>query len=166
MRHSIFARFAILAGLGVIVPTTAAYSATASASIAVSVTVLSACAVVANPLAFLTYNPTSATATAVNTTIVVTCTTGVPFTVGLDHGANSASVTTRQMKNGSNALNYGLYQDSGHATNWGNTPGTDTPASTTATATPTTMTVYGLIPASQNVPAGVYTDTVQVTVNY
>lgn len=170
MTHFGLRHYALAVGLAVGLAAASpieADAATATASIAVSAVVLNACAVVASPLAFGNYNPTSATATTGTTTIVVTCTTGVPFTVALNQGANGASVTTRQMKLGAtaNVLNYGLFQDSGHATNWGQTAGTDTQG-TTATATPTTYTVYGQINAGQNVPSGTYNDTVQVTVNY
>ena len=36
------------------------------------------------------------------------------------------TVTARKMTSGANTLSYGLYQDIARATNWGNTPGTDT----------------------------------------
>lgn len=145
----------------------AAEAATASTTIAVSATVQASCTVSATPLAFGNYNPLSSTPLDATSTITVNCTTGTSYTVGLNAGGTSgATVTTRQMLQSANALNYSLFRDSGHATNWGNTPGTDTPASVVATTSAATTTVYGRIPALQNVPAGNYTDTVQVTVNY
>lgn len=147
--------------------TTGAHAATATAPMAVTATVQSACIVVATPLAFGTYDPTSGSVKDANSTITVTCTSGTSFTVGLNPGSTSgATVTTRQMANGTNRLSYALYSDINHTTNWGNTPGTDTPTATTATAVPSLLTVYGRISASQNVPAGAYTDSVTVTVNY
>jgi spore coat protein U-like protein len=50
--------------------------------------------------------------------------------------------------------------------NWGNTPGTDTPAAATASLTPSVLTVYGRVPAQQALPVGSYTDTVTITVSY
>ena len=87
--------------------------------------------------------------------------------MGLNAGTTSgATVTTRQMVNGANRLDYGLYQDAAHTTNWGNTPGTDTPAPIIAGLLPASLTVYGLVPAGQIVPLGAYTDTITVTVTY
>ncbi|TCM19654.1 spore coat protein U-like protein [Novosphingobium sp. PhB165] len=145
----------------------AAEAATATTTFAVTATVLPSCTVTATALAFGNYNPLSGTPTDGTSTITVNCTTGTSYTVGLNAGGTSgATVTTRQMLLSTNALNYALYRDSGHTNNWGNTPGTDTPASAPATTTAAALTVYGRIPALQNVPAGSYTDTVTVTVNY
>lgn len=144
----------------------AAFPATTSGTLAVTATVTTSCIVATLPVAFGNYAPTSGTATSGTGTITVTCTTGTPYKVGLDQGAASgATVTTRKMANGANLLAYGLYQDVGHATNWGNTPGTDT-VNKTATVTPDAITVYGSIPAGATVPAGAYVDTVNVTVTY
>lgn len=145
----------------------AAQAATATTSIAVSATVQASCTVTATTLPFGSYNPLSSTPLDATSTITVNCTTGTSYTIGLNAGATSgATVTTRQMLQSTNALNYSLFRDSGHTTNWGNTPGTDTPASVVANTSAATTTVYGRIPALQNVPAGSYTDSVQVTVNY
>lgn len=145
----------------------AAIAQTATTTFPVTATVLKSCSVSATPLAFGTYNPTSATPLDATTTLSVLCTVGTSFTVGLNAGtAAGATVTTRQMSNGANRLNYALFQQAGRTTNWGNTPGTDTPPATTAPVTPSALTVYGRVPAGQNVPAGDYTDTITVTVNY
>lgn len=144
-----------------------ANAATATTTFTVNATVLKACVVTALPLAFGNYDPTSASPVTGSTTLSVLCTSGTSFRTGLNAGAASgATVSTRSMTSGGNSLDYALYQDSGRTTNWGNTPGTDTPAAVTAGAGPTTQTVYGRIAAGQNVPVGVYTDTITVTVTY
>ncbi|WP_395331235.1 spore coat U domain-containing protein [Novosphingobium sp. BL-8H] len=144
-----------------------AQAATAQNTFLVTATVQPSCTVTATGLAFGNYNPLSSTPLDATSTITVNCTTGTVYTVGLNAGTTSgATVTTRQMLLSANALNYTLYRDSGRTNNWGNTPGTDTPGSVTATTAAGTLTVYGRIPALQNVPAGSYTDTVTVTVNY
>ncbi|CDZ78963.1 putative secreted protein [Legionella massiliensis] len=143
------------------------YAATTTTTLAVTATVLTACIVTTTPVAFGNYSPVQATPTTGTGTIITTCTLSSTYTIGLDAGASSgATVTTRKMTFLTNLLPYGLYQDSGHTTNWGNTPGTDTPAATTATGLAQTKTVYGSIPAGATVPAGAYTDTVNVTVTY
>ena len=144
-----------------------AIAGSATGSMGISATVLSACIVTSNSMAFGNYNPTSATPTDATSTFDVTCTVGTNYSVGLNAGTKAgATVLTRQMTSGANALSYSLYSDSSHGTNWGNTPGTDTPSQTTAGLLPSTFTVYGRIPAQQNVQAGSYTDTVTITVSY
>lgn len=152
---------------GALWATQPASAQTATTTFPVTATVLTSCSVTANPLAFGSYNPTAATPLDATTTLSVLCTVGTSFTVGLNAGtAPAATVTTRQMSNGTNRLNYALYQEAGRTTNWGNTPGTNTPAPTTAPIAASSLTVYGRVPAGQNVPAGNYTDTITVTVNY
>ena len=143
-----------------------AMASTANTTFQVSATVNNACSVSANSLAFGTYNPLLSTAITLSGGINLTCTLGSAFQVGLNAGtATGATVTTRQMTNGSNLLNYDLYRDLAHTLNWGNTLNTDT-LSGTGTGIPVTYPVYGLLPASQSVPTGTYTDTVTVTVTY
>lgn len=157
----------MLAVTAMAIPQADAQAATTTTTIAVTATVQPSRTVSATALAFGTYNPLSATPLDSTSTVTVNCTTGTTYTVGLNAGTTSgATVTTRQMLLSANALNYTLYRDTGRTNNWGNTPGTDTPATATATTTPAALTVYGRIPALQNVPAGNYTDTVTVTVNY
>lgn len=155
-----------LALIGLGMPLTA-QAATTTTTFPVTATVQTACSVTANPLAFGNYDPTSTTALDATTTLSVLCTVGTAFTVGLNAGtASGATVTTRRMTNGASTLNYALYREAGRTNNWGNTPGTDTPPATTAPVGPASITVYGRVPAGQNVPAGGYADTITVTVNY
>lgn len=158
--------FVSLAGVGFMAPTNA-LAATATTTFPVTATVLQSCIVTALPLAFGNYDPTATTPLDGSTTLSVLCTVGSSFTVGLSTGtASGATVTTRRMTSGANTLGYQLYQETARTNFWGNTPGTDTPLATTAPILPSTLTVYGRIPASQNVPAASYTDTITVTVNY
>lgn len=156
----------IAVGIFFLSPTTA-MAASATTTMGISATVLSACVVTANSMAFGNYNPTSASPTDATSTFDVICTAGTSYSVGLNAGTKAgATVTTRQMTSGGNSLSYALYSDSSRSTNWGNTPGTDTPSPTVAGVLPSTFTVYGRIPAQQNVPTGSYADTVTVTVSY
>ena len=153
--------------LGVCALPSISNAATTTGSLAVNAVVLKSCSVVATPLAFGNYDPTTSTPTDATTSLVVLCTSGTSFNVGLSAGGGSgATVSSRKMTYGGETLTYGLYQDSGRSTRWGDTVGTDTPAPTTASVLPTTLTVYGRVPASQNAPTGVYADAVTVTVTY
>lgn len=138
----------------------------ATTTFAVSATVLSTCLVAATPLAFGNYDPTSGSPLDAANTVTATCTTGTPYNIGLDAGTDTgATVASRKMAYGANLLNYSLYQETGRTTVWGNTIGTDT-VSATAGATPTGHTVYGRVFSGQNVPAGLYADTINVTLTY
>jgi spore coat protein U-like protein len=141
-----------------------ATAATATGSMAVSATVLSFCVVSATPMAFGNYSSSQLDSTA---SVVVTCSNGTSYNVGLDAGAGSgASVATRKMTGTAGAtLNYALYRDSGRNTIWGTTVGSDTLAGT-GNGLAQTLNVYGRIGGSQYPGAGAYTDTVVVTVTY
>jgi len=156
---------AVLAA-GFLLAPQAATAATVTDTIAVTVTVQSACVVAASPLAFGNYNPTSSANVDASTTVNVTCTQGTTYNVGLNAGTTSGGTTTvRKLNASGKTLNYALYQDAARSTNWGNTVNTDTVPGTAGTAA-ATLTVYGRIPGSQNTTAGAYTDSVTVTVTY
>lgn len=132
----------------------------------VAATVASNCIVSAGNLAFGTYDPLAASPVASTSQISVRCTLGTGYSIGLDAGGGSgATVAARLMAQGAATLTYGLYQDSGHTTVWGNTPGTDT-VSGTGTGLSVNHPVYGQLPPGQNVSTGGYTDTITVSINY
>lgn len=142
-------------------------AASTSTTFNVTATVIDVCLVSAGNLGFGTYNPIGGSGLNGTSTITVTCTLGTGYNVQLDPGANGGSVTTRQMirTSGTEVLNYSLYRDAGRTLNWGQTDNTDT-LSSTGTGLSQGHTVYGSIPASENVPTGSYSDTVNVTVSY
>lgn len=153
------------------------YAGTATANLAVSATVASNCTISTTPLAFGTYD--TITGTAVNGTggVTVTCTKGASgLSVGLDNGGNFSG-GTRNMTSSGNSLAYSLYQPPNNTpgsactfpgtTAWGNTVGTNTLGLTNAPSkSARSYNVCGTIAASQDVPAGSYTDTVVATINF
>ena len=149
---------AIFGILAMGLPHTAA-AATATAPIAVSATVQATCIVSTTAMSFGTYTGTVLPSTS---TVTVQCTNTTPYTLGLNAGvASGATVTNRSMTGpGSALLNYGLYTDSGHTTNFA------TLASTNGTGSPIVTTVYGQVAAGQYVAPGSYTDTITATVTY
>ncbi len=73
------------------------------------------------------------------TTVAVQCTNTTPYDIGLDAGTTTGgSTTTRKLFNSSTSetVQYKLYTDSGHTTNWGNTVSTDTVSKTGTGASP------------------------------
>ena len=149
--------------------TTAGLSAaTATASMPVSATVNNNCTISTNQVAFGSYDPVVANATAnLDTTgaVIIACTKGAVTTLGLDTGANASSGTRRLTSSG-NFLTYELYQDSSRSTVWGNSGADLYNSGTSPSKDARTFQVYGRIAGNQDVPAGSYTDTIVATVNF
>jgi spore coat protein U-like protein len=135
------------------------------------------CTVSAGGVAFGIYNPLNTTPAASTGSLRVTCsgsgsgsanvTVNVSWSTGL-----SGTYTTRKMFSGLNALNYNIYWSTTYSQIMGDGSG----GSFAGSAGPFTVfaggsnsvtgTMYGLIPASQDVAPGSYADTVTVTVSY
>lgn len=132
----------------------------------VTADVTASCTIAAADLDFAAYDP-GGSAVPGQSSITVHCTNGTTWNVGLNAGVFSGATTsTRKMTGpGSFALAYGLFTDSAHTTSWGNIVGTDT-ESGTGTGIDQVLNVYGLVPASQNVGAGHYEDTITATVTF
>lgn len=138
--------------------TTAHAATTTTATMDVSATVQATCVVSTTPMAFGTYTGALVNSTS---TVIVTCTNGTSYTLGLDQGlASGATVTNRSMTGPGGNLNYGLYSDAGHSSNFA------TLASATGTGSAVTTTVYGQMPAGQYVTPGSYDDKITATVTY
>lgn len=143
-----------------------AHAATEQTTFTVSATVVAACAVSASNLSFGNYNPTLGAPNENQTSMLVTCTNGASYNVGLDAGAGSgATAASRKMMQSSNALTYTLYRDSNRTLVWGDSVGSDTLASS-GTGAQQTINIYGRIAAAQTAPAGSYSDTITVTVTF
>ncbi|MEA2991610.1 MAG: hypothetical protein QOD40_530 [Alphaproteobacteria bacterium] len=100
-------------------------------------------------------------------TITVQCTAATTYNIGLNAGTGvGATVAVRKMTSPAPAtINYSLYSDAGYTTVWGNTISTDTVPGT-GDGTPISHTVWARVPAQTTPAAGVYTDTITVTVSY
>lgn len=144
-----------------------AFAATATGNLTVRITIQAECKIQsAADLDFGTRGVIDANIDQ-TTTISVQCTNSTPYTVGLSAGAGAgATVAVRKMTGpAAAAINYTLYRDAARTQVWGVTVGTDTVAGTgNGSAQP--LTVYGRVPAQTTPAAGVYTDTVAITVTY
>ena len=131
--------------------------------------------IIAAPSAFNfgAYSPILANNTAAKDstgTVSVTCTSGstspkIMLGEGLYPFSAAPTTPLRQMASATNRLAYFLYLDAGRTTAWGNTDGTHRLVAT-VDGTPSVETIYGRIPAGQNLPVGAYSDTVVVTVTF
>jgi spore coat protein U-like protein len=140
--------------------------ATQTTTFLVTANVTVSCTIAANNLVFGDYLPAGGALTA-QSQIQVRCTNSAAWNIGLNAGTfTGATVTTRKMKGpGSFSLNYSLFSDAARSNNWGNTLGVDT-VSGTGTGGDQIATVYGQIPATQNVGPGGYVDTITATVTF
>ena len=126
------------------------------------------CDISTTGVSFGTYNVFSATPLDSTGSVSYKCTgNAANITIALDRGG-APSFNPRQMLKGTEALNYNLYRDAARTTIWGDgTGGTSVysdPNPPNGLTTP--VTIYGRIPAGQDVSAGTYTNTVTATITF
>ena len=114
-------------------------------------------------VAFGAYDPRNATATDGVGTLTISCAGNAGSIVASSATGQSGTYTARVMKAGSFSLSYNLYTTTTRNVVWGNGSG----GSVTRTlAGPGSYTIYGRIPPLQNVGAGSYTNTVNITITF
>lgn len=156
----------LLTGIGLV---SQANAGTASTNFQVTINITNACdaaSLTAGNVDFGTHTFLDSNITA-SSNLTVKCTTGAPYQIALNAGANPATpgdTTTRRMINGTNYVPYNLYSDAAYSASWGDTSTTGQ-LSETGTGVTQTFPIYGKA-SPGNVPAGTYTDTVQATVTY
>ncbi|MBA4422142.1 MAG: SCPU domain-containing protein [Syntrophus sp. (in: bacteria)] len=102
-------------------------------------------------------------------TIEVSCTANSSVSIAIGPSGNTGGFSPRKLKqtSGSDLMNYNLYTTSARTTIWGDgTQGTSTVNQLVRKQSPSNLTVYGTVPASQDVYVGLYTDSLVVTINY
>ncbi|HHX83698.1 MAG TPA: spore coat U domain-containing protein, partial [Pseudomonadaceae bacterium] len=114
---------------------------------------------------------TSSLATAINgqTTITLDCPSGTNWKLGLNNGMHALSGQRRMAGPANNHVEYELYRDPARSQRWGNdrAGGTDVVSgSGSVQSNPTTLEVYGRVPAQAPAAAGSYSDTITVTLEY
>lgn len=126
-----------------------------------------ACTISTTAVSFGSYNVFAASPDDATGQITYRCTAPRPplVTIQLDKGG-APSFDPRQMRQGSQILNYNLYLDSTRATIWGDgTGGTQTYTQSNPQANRNiNVSVYGRIPAGQDVGSGSYSATVTATI--
>ena len=122
------------------------------------------CTVTVADLAFGSYNTTSNLTGA--TTVQIKCPGlgGSSLSYTLKATAGSGTYGTRQMSNASQVVTYNLYTTSANSTIWGDGTSGTVVISGTITSPNTNITIYGLVPGSQNVPPASYSTTIPITV--
>ena len=151
-----------------------AQAGTATANLAVQMTVTASCTINAATLNFGSVAGTTLATTLQpgSTTVSVTCTNASPYSIAMDNGLN-VSGSQRRMVNGGIFINYNLYTDAAHTNPW--TTATSNTACTTTndcylgtgSGSAQTVNIYGTVPATVTAPnTGTYSDTVTMTITY
>lgn len=142
--------------------TTPGRAETDTDQLTVTATVQSGCALNGGTLSFGQYTSGQQTDLDVSGTInYVNCNGTLTFELD---GGGSGNVSARQMSSGSNRLNYQIYRTSARNTVWGT--GNQAHAVVLLTTQSGTVTVFGRIPRAQAVPAGTYSDVVNITLTF
>jgi len=124
---------------------------------------------------FGAYDDSSAVDTDTSTSVTVNCArnggpANISMTLQIGPSAGSGLIASRALRFGANSLNYNLYRDAARSLVWGQTAGVDT-QTIAINGIPNngfksgSFVIYGRIAARQNVPAGAYSDSVQITVS-
>jgi spore coat protein U domain-containing protein, fimbrial subunit CupE1/2/3/6 len=163
-------KLAVAGTLAMAAVTAGAATSPATTTLNVSANVASNCLVTAAPLAFSDYDGSAAVDGSAD--LSVRCSNGTLYTISLGDGANGTIAQRKLESAAGDQLDYNLYTAAARSTIWGETVGVDTVGGKgkgMSTNQANTHTVYGTIPnnpANQDVPTGLYSDQVAVTVAY
>lgn len=169
LTHHWFTRLTSIAFVLALAVAPPALATTATSSLQVSATVANTCSISTSAVAFGTYDPLVANASAPldqTGSVTITCTKGLDATIGLNLGSNASGSTRRMTDGASDYLTYELYKDSGRTAVWGNSGADLNDPGPAPSKAPRAITIYGRVAGGQDVPAGSYTDTVTATVNF
>jgi spore coat protein U-like protein len=162
-----------LAALAAVVATAAAMPAQAdqvNGSFTVTANVSVSCSLNANPLGFGNFDPGLGVDGTASTTLDVTCTNGVPYSIAVDQGnyalTGDCTNPQRNMVNDTFAVyaDYGLYSDAGYSVAVGCDASNDLEG--TGTGSLQSLSLYGKLPVAQSWQPGTYSDTVNVTLTF
>ncbi|MES2973006.1 MAG: spore coat U domain-containing protein [Pseudomonadota bacterium] len=122
----------------------------------------------APPVAFGNYNPLLFSDHDAQSSMNISCTgTGSELMEARLGAGVAGTVGARVMRNGGASLAYGLYTNSGRTVAWGDgTAGTSTQVVRIRPGSNITFQIYGRIPQRQNVPVGLYNDTVIIQLDW
>lgn len=145
----------------------AAMAASTTTNLSVTANVVSSCMV--NSTTTLAFGAIAAGTLPINNngSVTFTCSSGTPWFVTANNGSNASGSQPRMVSSGQ-YLSYNIYSDNGRTTAFPTALGTLGSGNTGGTGTggQQTVTVYGQVPSQLLPPAGTYTDTVTLTINW
>ena len=126
------------------------------------------CTISVTSVVFGSYNVFDTTALDSNGAITYNCSNQANhISISLGRGSSS-TFSPRTMTKGSETLTYNLYLDAARTSTWGD--GTSGTSVHTRNNPPNNanvnVSIYGRVPAAQDVSAGTYSDTVLATINF
>lgn len=121
-----------------------------------------ACTLSVQGVAFGSYDVFSYQSVDSTGNISVTCDVATAYSISISPG--TGSYATRSMANGPHRLNYNLFTDATRTTVWGD--GTSGSGVVAGNGTMANHTVFGRIPARQNLHIGAYSDNLTVTLTF
>lgn len=135
---------------------------------------LATCTATATPINFGPYDPLVASPRTTTASVTVSCdlllgaSLLVAYAISLSQG--SGTYANRTMRFGGDSINYNLYRNGTYSSIWGDGSGGTSRILDGYLlglgGAVTNYPIYARIPALQNVPPGIYTDTILVTVTY
>lgn len=118
---------------------------------------------------FGNYSVFSPTGLSTSTNFAFRCTPNTYARLTLSRGNSGVYTPARQMRNGATSINYNIYLDAAGSQIWGDTTGGSV-SYDVYNSTPQSKdfidNMFGVASASQDLPAGTYTDTIFVTLGY
>jgi len=146
-----------------------AYAGTVGSTLDVSANVVPSCSVSTLPIVM--GDMEAAVGGSATGSIDVTCSLDLAYNIALDAGLYYEPSPQRRMSDGSgNFLNYGIFTDGTFTSMWGDTDFGDTNTYPVVAGTGTGLLQSYPVPSGtapgQDVPAGLYSDTVNVTIHY
>lgn len=125
------------------------------------------CTISTTGVSYGTYDVFSSSAVDSTGTVTYNCLLVTSVQITMSKGS-APTFSPRQMPNGAEVLTYNLYLDASRTTIWGDgTGGTSVYSQTLPPlGTNVNVTVYGRVPAGQDVSAGTYSDNVTATINF
>ena len=120
------------------------------------------------------YDPTLATTTVVQSSVTLNCTrasgdsASMAYSLAADNGGNAKGINNQALLAPANFIRYDVYMDSACGTQWKGNSTFNGPLNfpTGQLSATATITYWGCIGAAQAGPAGVYTDSVNMTLSF
>lgn len=133
------------------------------------------CSLASGNLAFGAYDVFSPTSLDSTAALVVTChraggSANSTLAIAIGPSASSGTIANRRLQTagGADFLGYNLFRDATRTAVWGNTAGVDTLVQAISVpnngSVQVSATIFGRIPAGQDVRRGIYSDSVTITV--
>jgi len=161
-----------LIALTVLVVSSSAFAATATAPLAISANVAANCTITTSAVAFGAYDPLVANATAATPldaagAVNVACTRGATgLRIDLNTGSNPLAGARRMNLGVTEFLTYELYTDPTRTTVWGSGAVAGLAIADAPSKAVRSFPVYGRVPGAQDPAIGAYGDTVTATINF